>query len=138
LRNAPCTPLLLLIGFIVGLILILLGIQVMNWVNDVVAHWHGGDGYVSTLDTDVGHGGTSHFLAFYQNNTVIIIECSSDYSSTHTYAMKVSSPNADHHAVTLDPQVIDGRHDLLIMIDGNQASLLYNTGNSMSFTPPGQ
>lgn len=132
----PPTPVLLFIGFILGLVLIFLGIQVMTWVNEVSTHWHGGDSYVTALDADVGHGGTSHFLAFYQNGAVIVVECSSDYSSTHAYTVPVHAKGTDHHAVSLDPQVIDGRRDLLVTLDDGTGSILYNTGDGMSFTQP--
>jgi hypothetical protein len=79
----------------------------------------------------------SHFLSFYQNGTIVVVEFSADYSTTHTYSVKARISGADQHTVTLDPQMIDGRHDLLIRLDNGMGTIiLYNIGDSFSLTPP--
>ena len=131
--------LLLVLGFLLGLVLILLGRVLVNWIDDTSAHWHGGDGYVTTLDADVGHsGGESHFLAFYQNGYVTVVELASDYKSGHTYPIKVDGLGNSHHALTLTAQTIDGKRDLVIAIDTdtNFGIVLYNTGDAFSTKQP--
>lgn len=134
-RRVP-TIVLFLTGALLALILIFVGIQVKNWITEVNAHWHGGDYYVTAIDADFGHGGTSHLLAFYTNGTVVVVELSSDYSTTHSYTVPVHPKGSDHHAVTLALQIEDGRRDLLITLDDGTGSTLYNTGSGFSLIQP--
>ncbi len=123
----------LVLGFLCGLILIVLGTIVARWVEDVTAHWHGGDGYVATLDADVGHGGgSSHFLAFCRQGYVVVVEFSHDYSSTHAYTLPVTILDHGHHAVQL--AVAENKRDLTISLDGGSPMTLYNTGDTFSMT----
>ncbi len=41
------------------------------WASD---QWHYGDARMTQLDANVGHGGTSHFIAEYYHGSVIILE----------------------------------------------------------------
>jgi hypothetical protein len=127
----------LLLGLLVGLVLIILGTIVANWIGDTLAHWHGGDGGVVTLDADTGHSaGTSHLLAFYQQGYVIVVECNRDCKSYHIASIRVSGgATENHHTVGLQLQTIDGRRDLVITLDGGIQVVLYNTGDSFSQTP---
>src|SRR5258708_3881974 len=60
---------------------------VVPWWNGVQDHWNYGSTPVTQLDADVGHGGTSHFIAEYYRGEIIIIELSlSNPNSLHTYA----------------------------------------------------
>ena len=132
-RGLPM-PVLYILGFIIGAILLWFGSLVLTWVNEINTHWHCGDQCIGTLDANVGHGnGTSHFIAFDSNGNLVIVELASDYSGEHSYVMKaqLSGP----HQILLAVQVINGKPDLIVTVDQNQI-ILYNTGDSFSFTQP--
>jgi hypothetical protein len=136
-RRASRIRLPLFAGFLLGLILIVLGIQVMRWAEGVSAHWHGGDGGVVTLDADVGHGaGASHFIAFYRSDYVVVVEVSPDYKSARTYALPVKVTGDTPYMKHLGTLNRDGKRDLVITLSLGIPIVLYNTGDAFSTTLP--
>lgn len=106
------------------------------WRN-VQAQWHTGDGRITQLDVDVGHGGMSHFLAQYYDGHIMVIEIQLR-NPTHimTYTVPALMPNAGKpQDLTLSTQDVnhDGRPDLVIQ-EGNSsvATVLYNTGSGFT------
>src|SRR5579885_3272588 len=80
---APKQPFLLqkhpwgsfLVGMALCLILFLFGRQlVIPFVSATYDQWHYGDARLTQLDADVGHGGTSHFIASYYHGHIVVIE----------------------------------------------------------------
>src|SRR5258708_7477173 len=119
---------LLLIGLYTGY---------QQWVspvwNNLQAQWHTGDGRISQLDANVGHGGVSHFLAQYYDDHIVVIEMPLN-NPTHITAYSILA--LTQHVgrtqdVTLSVQDVnhDGRLDLVIQEgDSTTAIVLYNTG----------
>jgi hypothetical protein len=128
----------LALGLFCGIILLILGTVLVNWANDLSAHWHGGDSGVVTLDADTGHSeGVSHLLAFPSGHgRVVVIECSHDYQSSHSYVMHLGGQNENSHIVGLALRTTDGRRDLIVTLDGGIEVALYDTGDAFSLYPP--
>jgi hypothetical protein len=128
----------LALGLFCGIILLILGTVLVNGANDLSAHWHGGDSGVVTLDADTGHSaGVSHLLAFPSGHgRVVVIECSHDYQSSHSYVMHLGGQNENSHTVGLALRTTDGRRDLIVTLDGGIEVALYDTGDAFSLYPP--
>jgi hypothetical protein len=128
----------LALGLFCGIILLILGTVLVNGANDLSAHWHGGDSGVVTLDADTGHSeGVSHLLAFSSGHGhVVVIECSHDYQSSHSYVMHLGAQSENYHTVSLALRTSEGRRDLIITLDGGIEVALYNTGDAFSLTLP--
>jgi hypothetical protein len=128
----------LALGLFCGIILLILGTMLVNGVGDILAHWHGGDSGVVTLDADTGHSaGVSHLLAFPSGHgRVVVIECSHDYQSSHSYVMHLGGQNENSHIVGLALHTTDGRRDLIVTLDGGIEVALYDTGDAFSLYSP--
>ena len=126
----------LALGLLMGIILIILGTILVNWVGEQITHWHGGDSGVMTLDADTGHdsAGASHLLAFYEAGRLIEVETYHDNQSSHEVAPVVGSSSDRHHVTALEIVPTEGRRDLVVTLDGSIQILLYNTGSSFSVT----
>ena len=102
----------------------------MSWVSD---QWYYGDARVTQLDADVGHGGTSHFIAEYYNNSVIIVELPvRNPQQFHAYTLG-GFTGASKLVVTLGVMDMnhDGKPDLLVSVEGTAIqTVLFNTGDS--------
>jgi hypothetical protein len=108
----------------------------VNWVGDLLAHWHGGDSGVVTLNAETGHGtGQSHLIAFSQGGHVVVIECSPDYQKSTIASVQMGSPGASHRVVSLQMQTIQERQALVITLDNGIAVVLYHTADSWSQNP---
>lgn len=109
-----------------------------QWVapvwNNLQAQWHTGDGRITQLDANVGHGGMSHFLAQYYNSHIVVIEIQiSNPTHIMTYTLPALTPNAGKpQDLTLSIQDANhyGRPDLMIQEGNNSVAIvLYNTGS---------
>ncbi len=100
------------------------------WASD---QWHYGDGRMTQLDADVGHGGTSHFIAEYYNGSVIVVELPvRNPQQFHAYTLG-GFTGASKPVVTLGVMDMnhDGKPDLLVSVEGTAVqTVLFNTGDS--------
>ena len=112
-----------------------------QWVaptwHSLQAQWHTGDGRITQLDANVGHGGVSHFLAQYYHGYLVVIEMPpQDPTHIQAYTVLALEPSAEKSQdVTLTVQDVnhDGRLDLVIQKGNNSmAIVLYNTGSGFS------
>lgn len=132
--------------FGVGMILAVAGIAMWNLF--LVPKWqayqdqlHYGDGKISKLVADVGHGGDSTFLAFDLNGQVVIIELAGgDIAQARLYrAANLIGSNRDHKIITPEARNVKGhgKPDLIIHVEGQDALLvLYNNGSAFQWTVP--
>jgi hypothetical protein len=101
------------------------------WASD---QWHYGDGRITQLDANVGHGGTSHFIAEYYNSSIVILELSPQHpQQVHAYVIGGFMSTTPPPVVTLTVQDVnhDGKQDLLVTVEGTaMVTVLYNTGDS--------
>lgn len=126
-------------GFIL-VVGIYLGYQ--QWVaptwSNLQAQWHTGDGRIVQVDADVGHGGTSHFIAQYYNGYIVVLEMPLN-SPTHirSYSVLALSQNGSRPDLTLTVEDVnhDGKPDLVIQEGSSEmAIILYNTGTAFAST----
>ncbi len=123
--------------FLIGAMLVivaLLGyymVLVPTWTN-VTDQWHYGDSHTTQLDANVGHGGTSHFLAEYYDNRIIVIEMLPEATGKYqiyTLSGMIPGKSTPIIVLTTRDQNGDGKPDLIIQIAGTTlAVILYNTG----------
>ena len=106
--------------------------------NNLQAQWYTGDGRITQLDADAGHGGVSHFLAQYYDGNIVVIEIQiSNPTHIHTYTIQALNSTVKNPSLTLTLTVEDvnhdGKPDLVIQEDNNSmAIVLYNTGTVFS------
>ncbi len=113
---------------------------VLPWWQGVEDQWQYGQGRITRMDADVGHGGTSTFLAFVLNRQVIIIEAPNEsmehakYYKTATLVGTYSTPPV----ITLSVADVDGvKNCLIVHVEGMSINIvLYNNGSSFLLTPP--
>ena len=140
-RHSPHFLLFVGIGMLCFLALyILWNALVLPWWQGVEDQWQYGTAHITRMDADVGHGGTSTFLAFVLNRQVIIIEAPggsmehAKYYRTGTLLGTFSTPPV----ITLSIADVDNVSDCLIVhVEGMSADIvLYNNGVDFSWTPP--
>jgi hypothetical protein len=129
-------------GFVVAGILVILGLllfwqqTVTPWWTSVQDQWNYGTARVTQMDADVGHGGTSHFLAEYYNNEIVVIEMSlTNPNDFHTYTLTgmVSATDTPVILLSLADVNHDGRPDLVIQVKGSSfTTTLYNNGTTFT------
>jgi hypothetical protein len=124
-----------LVGVIGGLVAIRTGQWVqLVWTN-TQTQWHDGDAGVTALTADVGHGGTSRFLACYYHGAILVIEWThnGDPSHEHTYTLPIGTigdTTPRTVALSVDPQ-----KNLVVQINGTPFSYtLHNTGDQFQVT----
>jgi len=114
------------------------------WVS-VSLHWiYGADVPITQYDANVGHHGTSHFLAEYWRGEVVVIEFpGGDATKARTYAFPLNTTHdTTHRVITLHVQTINlhgqlGKPDVVLEVQGYIVSpILYNTGDTFTTTQP--
>ena len=117
-----------------------LAFVVVPFITDKIDHWNFGEHRISQYDFDVGHNGTSHFLAQYWQHKVIVIEIpGNDYTQTKVYVISViAKQDTALHVVTLgtaavNPHGVAGKPDVVVSVSGFEVPfVLYNTGSAFS------
>jgi hypothetical protein len=74
-RNKPHIFTYFGIGMVIMLLLYMAWVMVVvPWWTGVQVQWHYGDTRISLMRADVGHGGTSRFIAFDSGGDIVIVE----------------------------------------------------------------
>jgi len=131
--------------FLLGVGIVLVGLLFWSWI--VVPWWAGvsdqwqyGNARISRFTADVGHGGTSTFIAFDLDGSVMIIEMpGGNIAEAKLYrTANLIGADADHRIVTLSIATVDGvRNCLIVHVEGATSDIvLYNTGTTFQWTPP--
>jgi hypothetical protein len=111
---------------------------VLPFVAEVHDQWTYGDARLTQYDANVGHGGSSHFLAEYWHGRIVVIEFPGgnvNHAQVYTLLM-TSTTDQTHRSVTLSLRVVNphgspGKPDLVVSVTGFSASVVfYNTGNA--------
>ena len=117
--------------FISGVIL--WNMVVVPWWHGVAVRWEYGVNQVSVFGADVGHGGTSRFIAFDNDNEIIIVEVIQKSYSVYT----IPTGSQQNRLVTLTFRDVnnDGKLDLVVQVEGEEGVfVLFNTGDAFSLT----
>ena len=141
---APTPPFLLqqhpwgsfLVGMALCLMLFLVGQQVvLPFVTATADQWHYGDGRLSQLDADMGHGGTSHLIASYYHGHIVVIEILLSHpQDNRVYVLSGFRDLPTPPVLTLGVQDLngDGKPDLVIKIEGTALqAVLFNVGKML-------
>jgi hypothetical protein len=129
------------VGMLIMLVLYLVGVNiVLPWVVVQVDHWNTGEARLSQFDIDVGHHGTSHFLAQYLHKQAVVVEIPQDHpEQTKVYAIPIIVVGDNtQRIVTLKPLYVSrhsrpGNPDLVVQVEGFTVSpVLYNTGDGFT------
>ncbi len=108
---------------------------------DTSQHWNYGNSRLSQFDLNVGHDGTSHFIAQYWHQEVIIIEFpagSAAHAKTYVTPLLIQDDTGKQHSVSLSTAYVNrhtlvGKPDLIVSVSGvTPPIVLYNTGNGFS------
>jgi hypothetical protein len=110
----------------------------------VLGRWNYGEAKISHCDLDVGHHGTSHFIAEYWHNQAIVVEFPANHpEQAKPYALRMQPSGDDEpRVVTLRPAYVSqhgkpGYPDLEVYVDGFALpATLYNTGDGFSEEQP--
>ena len=131
--------------FLLGVAIVLVGLIFWSWIvvpwwANVNDQWQYGNARITRFTADVGHGGTSTFIAFDLDGSVIIIEMpGGSINDAKLYRTgNLIGENADHRIVTLSIATVDGVRDCLIVhVEGATSDIvLYNTGTTFQWTQP--
>jgi len=124
---------------LVGIVLIL-GILLfwqqtaVPWWTSIQDQWQYGTARVTQLDANVGHGGTGHFLAEYDDHEIVIMEISLTNSNDfHVYTLTGMVGANDTPVILLSVADInqDGKPDLIVQVKGSTfTSILNNNGQT--------
>ena len=124
-----------MVGMALCYILFLFGQQVvMPFVTSTYDQWHYGDARLTQLDADVGHGGTSHFIASYYHGHIVVVEILVSHpTDNRVYVLSGFSDMPKIPVLDLSVHDVngDGKPDLLIRIEGtNLQTVLLNAGST--------
>ena len=113
---------------------------VIPWWQNVEDQWQYGTSRITRMEADVGHGGTSTFLAFVLGRQVIIIEAP-EGSMEHAKYYRTGNLTGSYSqppVITLSIARVDNVSDCLIVhVEGMSSNIvLYNTGSSFQLTKP--
>jgi hypothetical protein len=120
---------------VVGVLLIAqrVVIPAADWTND---QWYYGDSRLTQLDADVGHGGTSHFIAGYCKAGIVVAEVPYGRpANSRVYVLGGFTGGEMVPVVSLSVQDLngDGKPDLLVGVEGTAVqAALFNTGAAFS------
>src|SRR6266567_6687634 len=130
--------------FVVGMLIVLAGIAfwqmvVAPFIQGLEDQWHYGDARVAVLYANVGHQGSSTFMAFDDNGQVMVVEIpESARVPPHIYHLaSVLGDGREHKIITLRIADAngDGKPDLIVHVEGMQPDIvLFNNGTSFSWT----
>lgn len=135
-KHRHFSPVAFCMAVSIGFLAVLLAINViiLPFFNNVSNQVKYGDNRISSFDFNVGHGGTSHFIAQVYNGQVIVVELDMpDYDGT-VYRFSISR-DYDGKVVSIIPEDEnhDGKTDLVISVEGDVfAMVLYNTGKAFT------
>jgi len=112
---------------------------VIPWWQGIEDQWQYGTSRIARMDADVGHGGTSTFLAFVLSRQVIIIEAPGE-SMEHAKYYKTANLTGSYSqppVITLSVARVGNVSDCLIVhVEGMSSNIvLYNTGTGFQLTP---
>ena len=108
---------------------------VLPWWQGIQDHWQYGSARITQFDANVGHGGTSHFVAEYYHQQVLVIEMpQADLHNYHVYVLTGISTDTDTLVVQLATERnADGRLDLIVTVQGMSLGWrLHNTGSAFT------
>ncbi|MDQ2906875.1 MAG: hypothetical protein M3Y81_25480 [Chloroflexota bacterium] len=130
-----------LAGMVVCLSVIVLWLAVVApWWVGITDQWNYGNSRLTQLDADVGHNGTSHFIAEYYHHEIVIIELPLSNPNTHhvyTMAGLYDGKNQPVILLSIADANHDGKPDLVVAIkDTNFQTVLYNNGTAFSGGQP--
>jgi hypothetical protein len=115
---------------------------VSPWLTGISDQWQYGQAHISELNANVGHGGTSQFLAEYYRGQVLVIELPmNNHQGMQVYALPLDTPYSTPPVITLTVADFnhDGKPDLQVHVEGDPISyVLFNNGTSFQSTPPAQ
>ncbi len=128
---------LMLLGVLIVITLAVLLEKVVipawGWTHD---QWTYGNSRITQMDADVGHGGTSHFIALYRNGDIVVIEIALDHpNADHIYTLTgfLNTTATPVVLLTVTDANHDGKPDLILQIEGSSfEEVLYNTGTAFS------
>ncbi len=124
----------MILGVIGSFVLLLYASPTVQYVGD---QWQYGNARTSEFLFDVGHGGTSRFLASYYHGSVYITEYAhnADPGYEHTYSFQAPGNDQTRHVVTLEKRVIHGHQNLIVQIESIPVEyVLSNTGSTFQMT----
>ncbi|HEU5380258.1 MAG TPA: hypothetical protein VFV38_32950 [Ktedonobacteraceae bacterium] len=96
-----------------------------------------GSGRISNFDFNVGHGGTSHFIAQMYRQQVIVVEIDEPEYKGTVYTFSVDQmDNGKVVSIIMQDVNHDGKPDLIVSVEGDIFSMvLYNTGTIFTGNP---
>jgi hypothetical protein len=124
-------------GLMLGFYL-LMSRLVLPFVVNTQQQWNYGYSRITEYDLNVGHHGTSHFVAQYYKNQIVVIEMPVDHpEQSKIYALSETvAGDTSQHIVTLttayvNRHAVKGKPDLIVSVSGFSVPVvLYNTGDS--------
>jgi hypothetical protein len=111
---------------------------VLPFVVNTQQQWNYGYSRITEYDLNVGHNGTSHFIAQYYKNQIVVIEmpiAHPDQSKIYALSETVAG-DTSQHVITLtiayaNRHAVPGKPDLVVSVSGFSVPVvLYNTGDS--------
>src|SRR6266478_6531490 len=108
--------------FLLGAGIVLVGLIFWSWIvvpwwAGVSDQWHYGDARISRFTADVGHGGTSTFIAFDLDGSVMIIEMpGGSIAEARLYrTANLIGTDANRRIVTLSIATVDNVSNCLVV-----------------------
>src|SRR5213593_3238483 len=103
------------IGMCIFVILLMLWNMVLvPWWHGIQVQWHYGDNHVSLMGANVGHGGMSRFIAFSDENEIVVVEVVNKQYSVYIIPTGI----VQNQLVTLSLRDVngDGKPDLIVTV----------------------
>ena len=131
--------------FLLGVTIVLVGLILWSWIMlpwwaGVSDQWRYGDARITRFRADVGHGGTSTFIAFDLDGSVMIIEMpGGSIAEARLYrTANLIGTDANRRIVSLSIATVDNVSNCLVVhVEGMSSSIvLYNNGSGFQLTKP--